>query len=477
MHRSDRVVRSFHGFAPAALLAAAVVAHGEPAPQRYGAPIEITRAAPFVELALPPSAYAHAMQDDLRDLRVVDARGGRAPFAFITPPAPPAASERVREAQLYPLPAKPADGRAWPSPVEVTVKGDVISVRRSGATVASPAPARADSPGWLIDLGEGRPGEAATRRIELRWSGPAEFSAAYTLETSDDLRNWRSAGSGQVMALQSVSGALSQPFVVLGGAAGRFWRLVWLDRTAAPTLDGARAFAPASDVVAADAASELVFAPSAEPAGRAGAADDARRALHFDLGGDLPLVDIDLRFASGTHVAPVRLQGRARAGEPWRELGGGVFYRLERVGAVSESPAVALPVHARYLRVVADERAAALDPRETQLVVHARLATLVFASTGQAPFRLLAGSADAAAGALPIATLVPQLDDERGRFGRAALGSFSEDATVARAAEQAEQQARWRPWLLWGVLVGGVAVLGVLVWRLAKAGPAEAREG
>jgi Protein of unknown function (DUF3999) len=67
---------------------------------------------------------------------------------------------------------------------------------------------------------------------------------------------------------------------------------------------------------------------------------------------------------------------------------------------------------------------------------------------------------------------VPQLDAERARFGRAELGAFSADATIERAAERAEQQARWRPALLWGVLLLGVAGLGTLVWRLARSGPA-----
>jgi len=72
---------------------------------------------------------------------------------------------------------------------------------------------------------------------------------------------------------------------------------------------------------------------------------------------------------------------------------------------------------------------------------------------------------------LPVATLVPQLDTERARFGRAELGAFSADASVERAAVRAEEQARWRPMLLWGVLLVGVAGLGVLVWRLARTAP------
>ena len=41
-------------------------------------------------------------------------------------------SEQVREASLYPLPARPTAGGVWASPVDVVVEGDRISVRRRG---------------------------------------------------------------------------------------------------------------------------------------------------------------------------------------------------------------------------------------------------------------------------------------------------------------------------------------------------------
>ncbi len=74
-----------------------------------------------------------------------------------------------------------------------------------------------------------------------------------------------------------------------------------------------------------------------------------------------------------------------------------------------------------------------------------------------------------------MSAVVPQLDNERARFGRATLGSFTADEAAERAAEQASRQARLRPWLLWSVLILGVAGLGALVWRLARTGPAPDR--
>ena len=455
--------------AAAALLLAGGAGAADPAPYRYRAPIVVEQAAPFLQLALPPAAYGRVEQDGLRDLRIVDARGERVPFAVLPAPSTVHTSEQVREANLYPLPARPGAAGVWPSPVDVVVEGDRISVRRHGsATVAAPPP---QSAGWLIDSGETRAGDPLPRSLRLAWSGPAEFSVAYRIETSDDLRQWRNGPSGQLMALQSPSGALTQPVVGLGDAPGRFVRLVWSEPAAAPVLTGATVLMAAKHEVAVDSARELTFAASAEPAG-ATADAAARRALQFDLGGALPLIDVDLRFAAGTHVAPVRLQGRLRSDQPWRDLGAGVFYRLERGADIGTSPAIALPITVRFLRVVPDERAAALDAATVRLVVHASLASLVFAAQGEPPFRLLAGSADAPAGALPVSAVVPQLESERARFGHASIGEFEVDSAAAHAAEEAARTARLRPWLLWAVLLVGVAGLGALVWRLARAGPA-----
>ena len=126
----------------------------------------------------------------------------------------------------------------------------------------------------------------------------------------------------------------------------------------------------------------------------------------------------------------------------------------------------------RYLRVIPDERAAAIDVGQVRLVVHAQLASIVFATQGKPPYALLAGSRDAPAGALPASTLVPRLDEERARFGRAVLGPFAVIEAAARQMERAEQRAKLRPWLLWSVLVAGVLLLGGLVWRLARHDPA-----
>ncbi len=438
---------------------------------RHQAPIAVMQPASFVQLPLPPSVYERSAQAELRDLRVVDATGARVPFALLQPRvAQTVQVDQLRDAAVYPLPPRPADGRAWAAPVEISVQGSRVDVKlRSGQTAVSPT----NAPGWLIDTGERMPGSPMPRALRLAWPAGADFSAAFEFESSDNLSQWRAGGSGQLMALNSATGPLTQPTLDLPPTTGRFVRLVWADAAAAPLLNGAKVVAAQPQSVVFDPPTELIFAASREPSSRAvpGAASPPRdeladRALHFDLGGNLPLIAIDLQLAPGPRVAPVRVQSRSRLDQPWQQLVDAVVYRLERDGSVSHSPAIAVQASARYLRVVPDERSAALDPGATRLVVRATLASLVFASQGQQPFTLLAGSADAPAGALPIGTLVPALDNERPRFGRASLSEWREVAAVAQHEQRQQREAALRPWLLWAVLLAGVGALGFMVWGL-----------
>jgi hypothetical protein len=454
------------------LLAGSLPAFAADAPAfRHRASIELKQPGAFVQLPLSPADYAKSIQGSLADLRIVDADGARVPFAVLAPRgSQPQTTEQRRPATLYPLPKRPGASGAWQSPLEVSVQGDRISVKRR--PVGDPV-VPATSAGWLVDLGERKPTDPAPRALHLQWSGPAEFSVGYDLDSSDDLRRWRRGDSGHLMALASPAGPLTQPMVPLPEGTGRFVRLVWADAGGAPVLTAAQSVATEHGDRPLDPPAALELAATPETAGQPAADAEAARALHFDLGASLPIAELDLRLAPGTRVVPVRIQARTTADAAWRDIASAVFYRLERDGKTSSSPPLALRTTTRYLRVLPDERAAALDAAQTRLALKLPLASLVFASQGKPPLALLAGSPEARSGALPVSTLVPALDDERPRFGQATLGPWSESADVARALQTRERMAALRPALLWAVLLLGVAGLGWMVWRLARGTPSQ----
>lgn len=446
---------------------------------RFRAPITVDQPAAFVRLPLGAEVYARSRSAELADLRVLDANGARVPFALLQPrPVDVQDSEQWRDATLYRLPPRRRDSDTIGSPVEIVVgagEGGRVVVKQRGVAVTP----QQRSPGWLVDLGERTRDQPSPRQLKLQWSGPAEFSIAYVLEHSADLRQWRRGGGGQLLALASAGGALTQPDVPLPADCERFVRIIWQGTGSEPVLTAARAATVAARSVTLDPSTEIVAAPSAPPPGKAaaGADDAAAQSLHFDLGAVLPLEQLDLRMGGGTRVLPVRVQTRDSADGRWEPLASTVFYRLEQGADVAQPPPLALRRNVRYVRLIADERAAMPRPEELRLVAQARLASLVFAAQGSGRLELLAGADQAAAGALPLATLVPDLDRERERFGRASLGAWAEvPAAVAQAQSQA-QRAAMRPWLLWAVLIAGVAGLAWMVWRMLRQRPGAGSPG
>lgn len=434
-------------------------------PLRYRAPIVVEQPAPFVRLPLSPQVYAKSLSPGLADLRILDAAGERVPFALLAPrPEATTTRQQWRPATLYRLPPRPAAGE-WAAPVDLTLAGGRLTVHQR----AGPLIAVEQSPGWLVDLGERAKNDVAPRVLRFEWSGPAEFSAPYQLETSADLQTWRAAGSGQLISLAAPAGALTQPEVPLPGSVERFVRVVWRPGATPPDLRAAQAGHPDDQRTALDPPTPLVVPASAEPAG-AHAGDDARRGLHFDLGALLPVATLELLLPAGTRVLPVRVQARKRVDEAWQTVASTVIYRLEREAGVAadRSPPLVPGRSFRFVRVLPDARAAAPAAGEVKLEVRADLASVVFAAQGTPPYALAAGAERASAGALPLPTLVPEADKERVRFGLAALGAFAEVPAAVQEAEAAARSAARRPWLLWSVLVAGVALLAAMVWRLAR---------
>ena len=102
----------------------------------------------------------------------------------------------------------------------------------------------------------------------------------------------------------------------------------------------------------------------------------------------------------------------------------------------------------------------------------------MFSARGAPPFQLAYGNRDAKPAAYAIETMIPGYREEPAQPIRAAKTAAAQKVSVRDAAASPQQElggaARlgdvidWKRWSLWGALVIGVLILGVMAWRLMR---------
>jgi hypothetical protein len=463
---------TFPRLALAALLAL-TAAHAAPAadaPGNYAArwPLQLPADASLIRLPLPAEVLTQAQSADLRDLRVFNAAGQPVPLALDrfspeTRAAAPAAAPIVMPA--LPILGQPQTGNASAGMglrIEESAAGRVV---RLDVPPASADAAPQDAPpgplaGALVDT---REQQAALQAIELDATWPAARPFTFYLHASADLRQWQPLG--EVTAYRGDDGSVTAPArVELHGVSlhTRYLRITW-DTAATPQAVQVRAVRLLP--VAAQAAPQRIAVPLALPdAGR------DPRVIEWRLPFATPIAALDIRAGGPATLVPVRVLARQQREQPWTPLARHVVFSLTQDGRIQHSPALELGQASaagqwREWRVEADPSSAGF-PAAPQVTAWLAPAQLVFMASGQPPFTLAAGRADAPAAYLPLASLIPGYQPGAQDPLPAAAFTASPTAAVPTTAAGAQNDAR--QWTLWAVLVAGVLLLGGMAWTLVR---------
>jgi hypothetical protein len=459
-----------HRLIPCWLLLAAAVASAAERPEdfAYGARLEADAREALYEVALPAMVYRGVAQPDLRDVRVFNGGGEVVPHAWRarrtegTEGGPPVALT------LFPL---KADARATLDGLSISVRRDVrgtttVNVASSGAESA----AEKRTVGYLVDL---TAFERALRVIEVDWEPVAEgYAGKLRVDGSDDLGTWRTLVAAAPLVNLEVAGQrLQQKRIDLPQRQVKYLRLSWVPQ-------GERASQPELTSASGELVEKFVEAPREWAPVEAGKGEKPGE-YAFDVRGHFPVDRIRLLLPELNTVARVEVLARNRADQPWRQVANGVVYRLRRGEGEVTSPDLKVGmVTDRYWLLRVDERGGGVGAGAPKLEVGWIPHRLVFAARGAPPFQLAYGRRDAKPAAYAIESLVPGYREDAGPRIRAARTGAQETVNVqsAKALAQTELggEARrqeaidWKRWSLWGALILGVLILGVMAWRLVK---------
>lgn len=449
--------------------AGVAVAAERPADFAYGIAIDVSGNEALYEVTLPAVVYRGVVRPDLGDLRAFNGTGEVVPHAFR-----PHRTTRPDAPATVPLTLFPLKAQAGTS-----VDGLSISVRRSDRGVTS-VDVRSVGPsgsaekriiGYLIDLSVL---DRGLRSMELEWRPVADgFAGKLRVDASDDLAAWRTVVTGAPLVNLEVAGQrLQQKRVELPPQKVKYLRLSWVapgvERQTLPELETARG----------ELAEKTVEAPRAWTRIEAGKGEKPGEYV-FDVRGHYPVDRVRFDLPEPNTVVQVQLLTRDKADQSWRQAARGVIYRLRQAGSEIASPDLATgTVSDRYWLLRVDQRGGGIGSgipiMHAGFVPHA----LVFAARGEPPFQLVYGNREAKSAAYAIETLIPGYRDDASQQIRAAKTGSQQTVSVRTAEALAQQElggeARrqdaidWKRWSLWGALVLGVLILGVMAWRLLR---------
>jgi hypothetical protein len=462
-----------------AAAAAQAPARETPGDYSHAIPLTVSGKNAVVQLRLPQAVYLHARSADLRDLRVFDASGKVVPFAVTQGAAQAQATRRELPVTIFPVTnaitwAGEAAAEGGAVSQSSTVKNDFeirtsadgsvtsITTRHGRAPVARENSERLGA--LVLDLGKGTP--AIDALAFTLPDGRTSYHAQVELEVSDDLRSWESLAFSNLSWLVNGEGqALTSNRMEFAPRAFRYARLSWHDGT--PLLF-AKIVAEAPSLTETPEAMESMTVAPAPGKFK----DDILYATPVAI----PVRRVNLQFGERSVVLPGELghyvelpaaKGVTATRWDFRPRLQATFFQLTQ-GGVQRKSADIIVDEVHESNWVA--RSAGLVLVQPSLRLSWTPQTLVFMAASAGPYSLSFGRSGAQAAQLGIAQVAPGFTAaelqaaERAVAGQLQVVSVQpQDDSAAQAAGKA---AHKRMLMLWGVLLLGVAVLGVMAWKL-----------
>ena len=444
-----------------------------PAAYAIRVPVTLAADAPLQRVMLPAEVLVRLQSPGYADVRLFNGAGQPVPMALAGVAAASAPEESVT-LPAYPILGAVSTGAAGLEGLSLRIEerqGQRVVQIDTAATTTTAGPATPQAVrGALLDA---RNVQLPVARLALDADLPAGQPVTFRVQASKDLKHWQPLAEtvlyrADAAAAPTAPGRLGNEQIDLQRAdlKGHYLRVTWGDAAVAlrgATLATSRSTGPRERVSASMATPAL-----ANP-----------RELVFALPFATPVAALAITPPGSNVLIPVRVLGRNHREQPWSPLASAVVYKMATGGKEQASGPVELGgASVREIKIEADPKTPGFAAAPA-LALQFEPAQLVFLASGQGPFTLAAGlpGATAAASAfLPLASLVPgyqpaqenQLPVALADVARADItgGQPADGALVPAAA--ASGGISTRSAVLWGVLLAGVAALGLMAWLLLR---------
>lgn len=408
-------------------------------------PIKAPAQASLLKIKLPEHVYRASRRANLDDLRIFNASGEMVPMARL--PYQAKKKEQRIDLPLLPLPKVAISDRAK-LVVERNASGSNVRVEIDGRPQKRIGKV---TPGYLLDVSDF---EAPIDELILHWSEKIAFESALQIRVSQNLDSWRTVVRRvPILAVGGKGSRLVQNRVQLPSIKARYIRINWIGDAPAISLKKAT----------------LIQSEKQKKREHQWVTLDGKikgESILYSSPGLFPVDQVRLVPVDESDVIPAMLYSRQSVSKRWgwrtRTLG----YRLQQNGGFSEGNPDTIPKnHDPLWRADLEKRSLSSSLPRLQLGWVPE--ELVFVARGAGPFTLAVGSSSITSAWLAPRQVVPGYGTEQAVAVSPAqvLASTTPVEVVSRSS------APWDAgfnWVLWGVLLLGVVVLGLMargLWR------------
>lgn len=419
----------------------------------YGITVELEGENPLWEVTLPDDLYSGVTRADLGDIRVFDSSGRIVPHTLRRPRVPQGTTPEPVALPIFPLTrTRESEGPGRAFRIITDDAGTVIDVVTEQAEAAEQTVGA-----YLLDTSQL---EQVPSKLQLSWQsdGGSGFITAVNVQASDDLSRWHTLASGRTLAdLESAGHALLHNEIALPPHRARYLRIVWPENIQQVRLSGVTAIFTVRTEEQPRQWRQLEGQRDAEEAKR----------FYFDAEGYWPADRLRLQLGEGNRVLYGELASRTSPEQRWQHRYRGLFYHLEHEGGVMESEAITITgSRDRHWRLQLQQSEALPDDTTPQLSLGWVPDVLTFIAEGQGPYTIAYGSATVGPPGQPVDALLRTLGDEESSLVKQAR--ITKRIILGGEARLAPPPPPlpWKRWLLWAILIAGVAILAWMVKRL-----------
>lgn len=464
-------------------LASTAAAETNPEGFRNYFALELEGNASYYLFTLTPEAHQASLSPNGRDLRIVDADGNLAPYAFggsierSTPPDPP------KELSHHPVPWFPLPHGGKKAKVQdgfIIAADGTLRVRERQVELAHRS-------GDIIDLSgvAAKNGASGLNALFVRigTQGTGDYLGTVEILASDDLQNWFPVTTAQLLRLDHRGQRLERERIDFDGAIGlpRYLQLHW--HGAPPVIAGIEV-----ELLTQQGNTNTVQPPSKARYWRENLPGQMQPEGHvlFDTGGVFPTDRLRFHLPRLNTVMRVALYSRASENVPWQPVCTETLYRLQGPdGTEQETPEIRIaPNRNRFWKMVVESDGRNSGTENPEFVGTPLLSiswqpeTITFLARGTQPFLLAVGNTQATDASIPLTRL---LVGDKPYLAAAQVGATQPPpanaptilAPLPQEKPTLSLKERVRRYILWGVLLATVALLAFMAWKVAKHLPQE----